>query len=169
MTETIENSWLFQAELRPHRSMTRDGVHRVMVVFALFWVPFALLFLFMGAWPIVGFMGLEVLALYGLFRLSLARGREVEEISVNLSELVVDRTDHWGRRSSWTFQPQWLQVLMDNPPTSHSRLVLRSHGRSVVIGRFLTPDQRLEVAEKLRQVLADLRDPDSTRFHASFA
>ena len=157
--ETDPDACLFRTELRPHRSNTLKSVHTLMWVLAIVWVPVAAMFAIVGAWPILPLMGAEVLLLYGLLRLNLRRGREVETIAVTLRELTVERVNHWGRLSRWSFQPQWLQVLMDNPPRHESRLTLRSHGRSVVIGRFLTPEERLKVAETLRAVIAGLRRP----------
>lgn len=150
---------VFRAELRPHRSNTLKSVHTLMWVLAIIWVPVSAMFVIVGAWPILPLMGAEVLLLYGLLRLNLRRGREVETIAVTVRELTVDRVNHWGQSRRWSFQPQWLQVLMDNPPRYESKLVLRSHGRSVVIGRFLTPEERLRVAETLRGVIAGLRSP----------
>ncbi|PIW29677.1 MAG: DUF2244 domain-containing protein [Rhodospirillales bacterium CG15_BIG_FIL_POST_REV_8_21_14_020_66_15] len=150
---------LFRAELRPHRSSTLRGVHVFMWVLAVFWVPLSVLFIVIGAWPVFPFMGAEVLLLYALLRLNLRRGREVETIAVTARELCVERVSHWGKRDRWSFQPQWLQVLIENRRGRHADLLLRSHGRSLAIGRFLTVDEKVGVAERLKRVLADLRNP----------
>ena len=149
MTIPASDPLLFRTELRPHRSNTLKSVHTLMWILAIIWVPVAGVFAVIGAWPVLPLMGGEVLLLYGLLRLNLRRGTEVETIAVTPRELCVERVSHWGRRSQWSFQPQWLQVMMDRPPHYESRLTLRSHGRSVVIGRFLTPHERLNVAETL--------------------
>ena len=63
-----------------------------------------------------------------------------------------------GAWREWTFQPYWLRVVMDDPPQSESRLVLTSHGESLVIGSFLTPEERLDLAKALRRALAAARE-----------
>lgn len=152
---------LFRTELRPHRSNTLKSVHTLMWVLAIIWVPVAGMFAVIGAWPVLPLMGGEVLLLYGLLRLNLRRGAEVETIAVTPREFSVERVSHWGRRNHWTFQPQWLQVFVDNPKGRQADLMLRSHGRTLAIGRFLTVDEKLNVAEKLKRVLSDLRRPAS--------
>ncbi len=150
---------LFRTELRPHRSSTLKGVHVFMWVLAVFWVPLSVLFVVIGAWPVFPFMGVEMILLYALLRLNLRRGTEVETIAVTARELSVERVTHWGRHHRWTFQPQWLQVLVDETRGRGARLLLRSHGRSLAIGRFLTLEEKTGVANRLKQVLADLRNP----------
>ena len=57
----------------------------------------------------------------------------------------------------WSFQPAWLQILMDDPPDLGNQLTLRSHGNCLVIGSFLTPGERLDLARALRSALAETR------------
>lgn len=57
----------------------------------------------------------------------------------------------------WTFQPYWLRVEIDEPPHHHSQLTLCSYGRRLVVGAFLTPGERLEVARALRRALRRCR------------
>lgn len=149
--------WVFQAELRPNRSANLKIVHQVMLLVALIMLPAGVVFVIAGAWPISGFMGAEAILLYLAFRLNLRDARLAEYISLSSETLQVERVDPWGRRKSWTFQPQWLHVAMDDPPKHESRLELRSHGKQLVIGRFLTPVERLEVAEAIRGALAQVR------------
>ncbi|MEK9672058.1 MAG: DUF2244 domain-containing protein [Rhodospirillaceae bacterium] len=150
---------LYRTELRPHRSMSLKGVHTAMWILFIAWVPFIVLFLFLGAWPVLPLMGGEALLLYALFRLNLKRGNEVETIAMTETELTVERVNHWGRKRSWSFQPQWLQVLVEEARGQSGRLMLRSHGRSVVIGRFLTNTERYSVADGLKRAIAGLRRP----------
>ena len=42
---------------------------------------------------------------------------------------------------------------MDDPPGVKSPLTLSSHGKALEIGSFLTPEERLEVAQALRAAL----------------
>lgn len=151
---------VYRAELRPHRSNTLKSVHTLMWVLAIIWVPVAVVFVIAGAWPVFPLMGFEILLLYGLLRLNLRRGREVETIAVTARALTVERINHWGQRNLWTFQPQWLQVLVDETRGRDTHLLLRSHGRTVTIGRFLTTDERVRVAAGLRRAISDLQSPN---------
>jgi uncharacterized membrane protein len=114
-------------------------------------------FVLMGAWPVTGFFGFDVALIYLAFRINYRRARMFETLALTASELTVERVSHRGRRQTWQFQPYWLRVTMDDPPQHDSRLTLSSHGRSLTIGAFLSPEERLELAEALRGALARLR------------
>ena len=152
---------LFDAVLRPHRSLSKPGFLIVMGVLTVVSFCAGMVFLLQGAWPVMGFFGLEVGLVYIAFRLNYRSGRLFETLQLGPAELLVRRVDPAGRAASWTFQPNWLRVQMDNPPEHESQLVLTSHGRSLTIGAFLTPEERLEVALALRTALSQWRAAES--------
>lgn len=151
------NSVLFDATLTPHRSLSPRGFVILMTVICAISFIAGLVFFLAGAWPVVGFLGLDVLLIYVAFRINYRHGRMFETVKLTRQDLVVRRVDHWGKESRWRFQPTWLQVLIDEPPGHGSQLTLRSHGRSLTIGAFLTPDERVDLAKALRRALAKLR------------
>jgi uncharacterized membrane protein len=151
--EDGEKDILFDAVLVPHRSLSPRGFLILMAVICLFAFAAGFGFFLAGAWPIVGFLGLDVLLIYIAFRTNYRHARMSETLTLSKSALVVERTDHWGQSESWRFQPYWLQVLIDDPPRGNGKLTLRSHGKQLTIGSFLTPEERLEVAQELRAAL----------------
>lgn len=148
----------FRAVLRPRRSATLKGIHIVMGAVAATSFGTGVAFIAAGAWPVFGFLGLEVLLLYGALRLHHWSGRVFEVIAITGETCTVERVSPWGKRRMWSFQPYWMQVMID-PRAGENRLELRSHGRVLAIGAFLTPSERSEVAEKLREALARLTVP----------
>ncbi len=148
---------LFDARLTPHRSLSPRGFALLMAGVCAVSFTAGLAFFLMGAWPVVGFMGLDVALIYGAFRLNYRRARMFEELVLTREALTVRRVDLRGAEKRWSFQPYWLQVRMDDPPEPASRLTLRSHGRSLSIGDFLSPDERLALAKELRRHLAVCR------------
>jgi uncharacterized membrane protein len=159
MDRTGENDLLVDAVLRPHRSLSKLGFLIFMAALATISFAAGILFLLQGAWPVFGFFGIEVGLVYIAFKLNYRSGRLTETVQLDAKELLVRRVDPAGRAASWTFQPNWLRVSIDNPPEHESQLVLTSHGRSLTIGSFLTPEERLEVAQGLRAALARWREP----------
>jgi len=87
---------LFSALLTPHRSLNRTGFLVLMGFISVVGFAAGLAFLLMGAWPVMGFFGLDVLAIYWAFRVNFLRGRASEDISVTPSELRVRRVSHRG-------------------------------------------------------------------------
>jgi len=120
-------------------------------------IPTGVIFAFVGAWPVLGFMGGELMLLYAALRFGQRQCGVVERISISPTTLTVERVDHWGALQTWSFPPQWLRVELDDAGRRDNRLNLRSHGKSLTIGRFLTPDERLEVAATLRRELIQLQ------------
>jgi uncharacterized membrane protein len=116
-----------------------------------------LIYYLAGAWPVVGFLGLDVLLIYVAFRINYRRAHMYETLHMTAHALTVRRVNHWGEERRWSFQPAWLQILMDDPPDLGSQLTLRSHGNCLVIGSFLTPGERLDLARALRCALAETR------------
>ena len=156
---------MFDAVLTPHRSLTRAGFVVLITVFVVLSSAVGLYFLSIGAWPVTGFCGLGVVALYIAFRLSYRSGRLRETLQLSAERLTVRRFAPSGTMREWRFQPFWLRVDIDDPPANDSRLTLTSHGRSLTVGMFLTAPERFALAQALRAALARLRggpDPRPT-------
>lgn len=150
---------LFDAILRPHRSLGRKGLILLLIGMGAVSGAIGLVFLLNGAWPVFGFFGLDMIALCLAFRANNRAARAYERLCLTRRRLSVQRVGPRGRMREWRFQPHWLRVAMDDPPRHDSRLTLASHGRSVEVGAFLMPEERLEVAQALRAALARLRAP----------
>ena len=82
--------------------------------------------------------------------------RRYETIRLTDGFLTVLRVSPSGPRRRTRFQPYWLQIQMDDPPQPDSALVLRSHGRELEIGKFLTPAEKLDLAAALTAELKRL-------------
>lgn len=150
----------FDAELRPHRSLGPLGFALVMGSVAIGGFAVGVAFFLAGAWPVLGFCGLEILLLYIAFRLNYRSGRVRQTLRLSDEGLDIAFTDPAGRVSRVTLEPAWLKVDLPDPPTHDSQLRLSSHGRSITVGAFLTPAERGEVARALRDALARYRAPE---------
>lgn len=147
----------FDAILRPHRSLGPVGFVVLMSLVAAVGFGIGIAFMLMGAWPVFGFYGLEVALLFLCLWMSYRSAEVSERVRLLADSLVVERFDTNGRAQRWTIQPYWLRVGMDDPPEHDSVLTLTSHGRALVIGSFLTPAERLDLARALRTALASHR------------
>jgi uncharacterized membrane protein len=156
MDQHAGNAVLYSAVLRPHRSAGSTTIRWIIWLVGIAWLIIGLAFAAAGAWPVMPFLGLEVLLLYGALRLNQRAGNACEAVNLSEQALSVRRVDPWGKQTDYSFQPHWLQVNIDEPPTRRSPVELRSHGRSLVIGKFLLPHERLELARALRRELLRL-------------
>ncbi|MDZ4737932.1 MAG: DUF2244 domain-containing protein [Rhodospirillaceae bacterium] len=149
---------LFDAVLTPHRSLSPTGFTIMMGAIAAVGFIGGMAFLLAGAWPVTGFGVIEIGLFYLLFRLNYRSGRIRERIRLTATSLEIERRLQDGTIRRWSFQPYWLKVHIADPPDTDSRLTLSSHGKSLSIGAFLSPDERLEFANALRAELARLRE-----------
>lgn len=149
---------LLDAELRPNRSLSPTGFRVVMGLLAVMSLVPGLIFLSQGAWPVVGFFGLDLLAVYMAFQVSYARGKAREFVRVTPANLDIKRVDHQGRNvSAERFPSYWARVAMDDPPEPDSQLTISASGRATTVGGFLSAEERVSLAQALREALARAR------------
>ncbi len=146
----------FSKVLRPHRSSSDRDVKIVSFFVFFLFIPTGTTFLIAGAWPVFGFMGLEVAALVFAIWFNHKIGSAFEAITITDQEFRVSRVDHWGKRSYWSEKPQWLKVRFD---TASKQLIVGVHGRHVVIGKFLLESEREALAEVLKDEVKRLSLP----------
>ena len=145
---------LFSARLTPHRSLNRTGFVVLMTFLSAVSFVAGVAFWMMGAWPVFGFFGLDVLAIWWAFRLNFRSARACEEITVTHSELRVRRTSHRGHVVEWVLNPLWVRLdQKSHAEFGIERLYLVSKGRHVSIGRFLGPDEKASFAKALTAAL----------------
>ena len=145
---------LFSAELTPHRSLNRTGFLVLMAFLSLVSFGAGLAFWLMGAWPVFGFFGLDVLLIYWAFKVNFKRAKATEEISVTPSELRVRRVSHRGHVVEWVLNPLWVQLdQKTHAEFGIEKLYLVSRGRRVSIGSFLGPDEKASFAKALLAAL----------------
>lgn len=110
-------------------------------------------FAYFGAWPILPFAGLEVLALATAFYLNGRHAADYERIALAEGRLVVETSDV-GRIERHEFNPQWLRL--DEQRFGHElHLLLRSRGNELEIGRHLDTERRASLAARLRHSLSN--------------
>src|SRR6201991_4887158 len=129
---------LFSALLTPHRSLNRTGFLVLMGFICAFSFAAGVAFLLMGAWPVFGFFGLDVLVIYWAFKVNFRTAQAREEISVTPSGLRVRRVSHRGHVAEWVLNPLWVRLDQQvHAEFGIERLYLVSRGRRVSIGNFL--------------------------------
>lgn len=157
MSMAARSPVFLDAVLAPHRSLPRRGFNILMLILGVVSFVYGSVFIILGAWPVFGFLGLDVLLVWLAFRASYRSARQREHVRLVEESLTVERTDVRGARRSWLFQPYWLRVVFEEEDEATNRLSIRSHGRSLPLGTFLGPAQRREFAERLQRALGDWR------------
>jgi uncharacterized membrane protein len=143
--------------LYPNRSLGTTGFAVLMTAIVLVSIAIGAGFVLVGAWPVTGFLGLDILLLYLAFRWNYRDARRAEFVRLDRDGLSVRRLEPDGRSQSWRFEPYWVCVVLEQAGRHERRLVLRSHGRQVAIGAFLTQNERIELARALETALREHR------------
>ena len=149
---------IFATVLRPYRSLSPTGFALVMAVFGTgaFTIGFA--FWLMGAWPVVGFCGLDILLIQFAFRLSYRQARAAEEIRLTRERLSVKKISPSSREIETGFHPYWARLEIDrHPEIGMTRLRIASHGNRLTVGSFLGPRERESFATEFSAALATAR------------
>jgi uncharacterized membrane protein len=149
---------IFSAVITPHRSLGRQGFTILMLAIAVISVIVGLVFLIVGAWPVLGFFGLDVLAIYWAFRANYRAARAFEEVTVTPSELTVRKVSPHGRRREWTLNPLWVRLDRDeHEEFGIERLFLVSRGERLSIAGFLGPQEKESFALALSAALGEAK------------
>ena len=151
----------FRAVLTPHRSLSPNGF--LIVMSALGGVSFVagVVFAALGAWPVLGFFGLDVALVYLAFKLNYRDARSTETIEVTRDALTVTRVSANGRRRSVArLNPTWARLDAREAPDGSVELALVLHERSVRIARDLGSDERRDFATALRAALRLVRQAE---------
>src|SRR5205814_9099032 len=101
---------IFSAIITPHRSLDAKGFLILMGCLAALSFVSGVIFVSIGAWPVLGFFGLDVLFVYVAFRANYRTGRAYEEVTVTAAELTVRKVSHRGRVRQWTLNPLWVRL-----------------------------------------------------------
>lgn len=155
----MENDLLFQAVIVPHRSLSPAALRRLLAAICVLCGATSVAFVLIGAWPIGGFTGIELLLAAFLFRLNARAVLGSEMVMLTPDGLRVVRTEPSGAKRALVLQPAWLTLALEDRPGRVPGLILQSRDRRVEIGRSLGEDEKRDLAAALSLALDRLRNP----------
>jgi uncharacterized membrane protein len=97
------------------------------VVATFFWAQ--------GAFPVAGFLGLDVLAMWLAFRFNYRAALRVERVRVSRGQVYVSSADVGGARH-WVLNPVWARVLREG-----TGVLIRAGKQQMRLGAFLSPKE----------------------------
>ena len=148
-----------QFVLHPHRSLSPRGFLILMTVVSLVSFAAGMVFLLMGAWPVMGFFGLDVALVYLAFKLNYRSGMIYETVDLSQELLQLTRVHPSGARDVFDFNPYWARVrLTTDRPDGRTSMRLSAQGREILFGQFLTDDERKDLTDALSGALLATRN-----------
>ena len=149
---------LFSAIITPHRSLSGQGFVLVMALIGGLSFIGGMFFFLLGAWPVIGFLGLDVVLVYWAFRANYRAAAAFEEVTVTPSVLRLRRVSHRGEIAEWTLNPLWTKLDRErNEEFGLLKLFLVSRGRRFSVAGFLSPRERESFATALSAALGEAR------------
>lgn len=149
---------LFETRLKPHRSLTRRNFHLLLMIFSAGSLFTSMPFVLLGAWPVAGFMGLDIALFYFAFRANFRAARAYEELAITYFELRVAKVSAKGERADFRFNPAFVHLeRVEHAEFGIERLALVSRGKSLEIASFLGPAEKADLAEALTCALIEAR------------
>jgi len=149
---------VFEAMLSPHRSLGRTGFIALMAIAGGLTLFHMVAFAAMGAWPIIGFFGLDLALLAGAFWLSYRSGRAREYVSVSRTDLTIRKLAPSGRATEHRFNPFWAKFSISrHQEIGITGMHIAGEGRRTDVGSFLNPDDKESFASAFSGALADVK------------
>lgn len=155
--DTSQEEKNFSAVLTPYRSLSPRGFLILMSAIAVVSFIAGFAFYLIGAWPVLGFFGLDAVLIYFAFKLNYRAARLYETIDLTDDELLVKRVRPSGRVETWSFNPYWVSLDLAEQTGQQPVLSLSSHGERLVFGQFLTESEKRDFADALSSALLEQR------------
>ncbi|MFP4519395.1 MAG: DUF2244 domain-containing protein [Oceanicaulis sp.] len=145
------------AEIRPNRSLANPAFYVLMAAFGAISFIAGAAFALLGAWPVLGFFGLDVLIVFLAFKLSYRDGRRMETIKVTGEEIRVARQSPFGHRTAFRVPLAWTRVELAGEGEPDVQAGLWHKGRNLIIGAMLSPREREALADAVREAIEQAR------------
>jgi uncharacterized membrane protein len=151
------------AVLEPPRSLSARGFNRVMMILGGLSLFSSVVFLALGAWPVVGFLGLEILALWLVFNWSFRSQTARTYVRVTADAVDVRKVDGWGRERRARLSAYFARVEFDRAASGPNALRVATSATVYPLGEYLTPRERETFARRLSQAISEARSERHTR------
>jgi uncharacterized membrane protein len=149
---------LLNARLTARRSLSPAQFRVVLLVVAGLSCAISIPFVLAGAWPVLGFMGLDVVLVYLAFASNFRAAAAYEDVSLSAAELTVVKVDPAGRRREWRFHPWWVRLeRQEDEEFGLLSLSLVSRERRLEIASCLAPKEKAQFARALAGAIAQAR------------
>lgn len=157
MQPTTETIYL-DATLTPNRSLSPRAFTIVMAVIAGMSFFAGLAFVSMGAFPVIGFFGLDALAIWFAFRWSFRSLKQETRVRVTAEQIELEHTRPGKAPHRASLPTAFARVSLVLPERRPSELTLAHADKAWVIGRFLTPGERKSLKTAIERAIWNARN-----------
>ena len=143
--------------LWPYRSLGSRGYLYLMMGFIGLICILSLLFYSLGAWPVIGFLGIEIGLVWLVFRINYNAGRNFEQISITPEATAVEKVGWRGNKQRFNITSPWIKASCIKRDGRPDKLILKYHSEQLEIGSFLPPKEKPSLANTLNESFERMR------------
>jgi len=147
--------------LKPNNSLSPEGTVKVLMALFVIVLLVSIGFSLIGAWLVLPFAGIEIVALAYAFYSVYLHSNDYESITIVGDEVIVEKKNDKDL-TMMIFQRYWAQisvrdVMQGSGKVSKRGLFISSHGKEVEFGKYFINDgQRTMFARELREKLRNI-------------
>ncbi len=144
---------IFSATLTPYRSLSQRGFIVLMVLFGGTCFLMGIFYIIIGAWPVLIFLGFDVLFIYLALKINYKSGKVHEEIILRADSLIIRRFSMHGACQEYQLNPFWtkLHIDRDDEQLATKIMVLHKNKDPLLLGHFLNPDDKTSFAQAFQK------------------
>ena len=114
------------------------------------------IFISKGAWPIFGFLGLDILLIWLAFRANFSAARAYETVVLTPESLIIRHVTARGKLREFVLDPNWSKLKIMRTEDGVQDVVVTTRDKAVAIGRFLPPEEKESFARAFAPALANV-------------
>ena len=137
-------------KIYPNNSLSPKGFFLLMAFITIPCLTIGIMFMAMGAWPVLGFMGLEVFLIYIFFKILFHKNNFYEHIILDTKHFNIFYNNKNKTIETIVLEPTWLQVKLNK--TEKSLFVL-THGKIIELGKCLAFKEKVSLAKTIDDAL----------------
>ena len=137
--------------LSPNRSLTKSTFFFIIILLLTISITLGIFFFTIGAWPVIGFFGLDIAIFSLIFYLHNKSLNISERIILTKNEMIIEKEKLFRKNLIVKFAPpNWINVTLKKSIYNKTRLIIHSHGSAIFVGDFLTKIEKINLANSIR-------------------
>ncbi|PIB25108.1 hypothetical protein BFP76_04845 [Amylibacter kogurei] len=151
---------LFDHTIHAHRSLPRVGfVWLIGIICVMFLLPLGAFIGHIAMWIILGAMLITLAALWYFLERSYTDSKLCERIRIWPDTFTVERNNPRAPNQYWVTNPYWVRLKLQDTPIAQSYLTASDGKRTIELGAFLSPEERIALRNDIDTALKHLREP----------
>lgn len=146
---------LIKLRLEPSKSLRPEGANLILVILGGFGLVISGSFMVFGAWPVFGFMALDVLLIYIAFQAQYRRSNRGQEITISNDKIEIKYFKGGVCVKTILLNKYWAKLEQFNCFNHRSKLMFSSHGKFSEIGEFLSLKEKQKLVADLKPLLGN--------------